>query len=290
VFDFDSEANVTVTQVPFAFPDPSPEPVEARVHQIDCGKSDSCARLRFHIPNLPLWLGNPVRTQEGGSAWKRLSLRHGEWDVNIDAIEFDNQEHRELKNSGGHGLTHVGMVVRRDGALFSLADCEPLLECISYFLSFCRGAWTRTILLSAEDKAGKIIGRRWTSDFVDRYKSTISWVPSTEPVAASIQSAFEGYADAWFSKLWGEALRNVTQWYVESSTGAAQKSIILMQAALELFAWIRLVEEKKVLTEKGWKDKKNSFSSKLRSLLSHSSIPILIPRDLSALSAYCSAY
>jgi len=290
VFDFDSEADVNLTRVPFAFPGRAADPAQGIVPQIDCGESDCCACLRFHIPNLPLWLGDPVRTQEGGGALKRLSLRHAEWDITIDAIKFESREYQELKNSGGHGLTHVGTVTRRGGAPFSLTDCEPLLECISYFLSFCRGAWTRTILLSAEDKAGKIVGRRWTSDFVDRYKSTISWVPSKEPAAASIQSAFEGYADAWFSGLWGEALRIVTQWYVESSTGAFEKSIVLMQAALELFAWVRLVEEKQVLTKNDWKDKKNPFSSKLRSLLSHSSIPILIPPDLSALSAYCSAY
>jgi hypothetical protein len=290
MFDSDVESDVTLTRVSLAFPVPSTKPVEGVVRQIVCGENDGCARLRFHIPNLPLWSGYPVRTHEGGGAWKRFPLRHGDWDVIIDAIKFDNQEHRELENSGGHGLTHVGTLVRRDGALFSLADCDPLLECISYFLSFCRGAWTRTILLSAEDKAGKIIGRRWTSDFVDRYKSTISWVPSKEPAAASLQSAFEGYANAWFSELWGDALRIVTQWYVESSTGAFEKSIVLMQSAMELFAWVRLVEEKQVLTKKDWTDKKNLFSSKLRSLLSHSSIPILFPPDLSALSAYCGAY
>ncbi|MGA8221780.1 MAG: hypothetical protein WB780_09010 [Candidatus Acidiferrales bacterium] len=289
MFESDVEADLNLTRVPFAFPGPSTEPVEGVVRQINCGENDGCACLRFHIPNLPLWSGGPVRTHEGGGARKRFPLRHGEWDVIIDAIKFENREHQELNNSGGNGLTHVGTIVRRDGAPFSLTDCEPLLECISYFLSFCRGAWTRTILLSAEDRAGKVIGRRWTSDIVDRYKSTISWVPSKEPAAAGIQSAFEGYADAWFSGLWGDALRIVTQWYVESSTGAAEKSIVLMQAALELFAWVRLVEEKKVLTVKDWKDKSNPFSSKLRSLLSQSSIPISIPPDLSGLSTYCSA-
>jgi hypothetical protein len=285
VFDLDSEADVNLTRVPFAFPSASGEPTEGIVRRIDCGQSGGCARLRFHIPNLPLWLGRPVRNQKGGCALKRLSLRHGEWDVTIDAIKFESSEHQELKDSGGHGLTHVGIVVRRDGAPFSLTDCEPLLECISYFLSFCRGAWTCPILLSAEDEAGKVIGRRWASDVVDRYKSTISWVPSTEPVAAVIQSAFEGYADAWFSKVWGDSLRIVTQWYVESSTGDVGKSIILMQAALELLAWVRLVEDKKILTKKDWRI---PFSSKLRILLSQTSIPLLIPPNLSGLSTYCS--
>ncbi|MBZ5669764.1 MAG: hypothetical protein LAO04_08545 [Acidobacteriia bacterium] len=286
----DSEADLNVTRVPFAFPGPAADPVEGVVRQVDSGKNSICARLRFHIPNLPQWLGDPVRTQQGGSALKRLSLRYAEWDVTIDAIMFEGRDYAELKNSGGHRLTHVGTLVRRDGASFSLTDCESLLECISHFLSFCRGAWTRPILLSAENEGGRVIGRRWASSTVDRYKSTCSWVPSTEPIAAHLQSAFAGYADAWFSGLWGDALQTVTQWYVESSTGDVGKSIILMQAALELFAWVRLVEEKKVLAKKDWKDnKKTPFSSKLRRLLCLTSIPLSIPPDLSDLSAYCSA-
>ncbi len=286
LFDLDTEADVNLTRIPFAFPSASTEPTEGIVRQIDCGQIASCARLRFHLTNLPLWLGNPVRNQKGGSTAKRLSLRHGEWDVTIDAIKFDSREHQELKNSGGHRLTHAGMVVRRDGAPFSLTGCEPLLECISYFLSFCRGAWIRPLLLSAEDETGKVVGRRWASELVDRYKSTISWVPSTEPVAAVIQNAFEGYADAWFSELWADALRIVTQWYVEGSTGAAQKSIILLQTALELFAYVRLVEDRKILTKNDWRI---PFSSKLRILLSQTSIPLLIPPNLPGLSKYCSA-
>jgi len=287
--DCDSDADVNLTRVPFVFPNPSTRLVEGRVRQINCGENIGLARLRFYIPNLPVWLGNPVRSKDGAGALKRLTLQYGEWDVVIDAIKFESQEHQELVDSGGHGLTHVGAVARRDGAPFSLEDSEPLLECISYFLSFCRGAWTCPILLSGEDRSGHAIGRRWVSVLVDRYKATVSWVPSTEPVGAVIQSVFRGYADAWFSAIWGDALRNITQWYVESSTGDVGKSIILMQAALELLAWIRLVEEKQILTKKDWKEGRISFSTKLRMLLSLSSIPHSIPSNLSDLTTYCNA-
>lgn len=283
------EAEVTLRRVPFAFPRPSADPAVGVVHEIAWGTNVGCARLRFHLANLPLWIGNPVRIQDGGSAPKRISLRCAEWDVTIDAIKFDSREHEELRQSRGNGLTHVGVVTRQDGAQFTLTSCEPLLDCIAYFLSFCRGVWTRPILLSAEDDERGVIGGRWASSFVDQYKSTISWVPSTEPSSSQIQEAFHGYAKAWFGNLWGDALRIVTQWYVESMSGAAEKSIILMQAALEMCAWVRLVQQKNVLTKKDWKSKENPFSKKLRSLLSLNSIPHCIPPSLSSLMAYCSA-
>jgi hypothetical protein len=282
-----TEADFNVSRAPWAYPDPAADPVEGILRQVTCGDLTACVCLRFHIPNLPQWIGDPVRTQGGGSALKRFLLRHGDWDVTLDAIKFESRDYQILKQTGGYLLTHVGTLARRDGAPFSFAECEPLLECLSYFLSFCRGARTLPILVSAEDSQGQVIGRRWTTGLVDRYRSTCSWVPSTEPFAAGLQSAFAGFAKAWFSQLWGDALRTVTQWYVESSTGAAEKSIILIQAALEVLAWVRLVQDKRILTEKNWKDRKNTFASKLRTLLSLSSIMESIPADLAGLDTYC---
>ncbi len=290
LFDSDCEADVILTRVAFGFPSPSNQPVTGRVNNMNCGNNNACDHLRFHIPNLPMWLGSLVRTKNGGGALKRLSLQHDNWDIVIDAIKFGNQEYRELEDAGGHGLTHVGTISRRDRASFSLVDSEPMLECGSYFLSFCRGTWTFPILFSAEDAACGVIGRCWRSVLIDRYKHTISWVPSTQPVAEIIQTAFGGYADAWFSGLWGDALRTATQWYVEGSTGQAGKAIVLIQAALELFSWVRLVEEKKLLTKKDFgNNRENPFSKKLRILLNESSIPLSIPSSLSGLSAYSSA-
>jgi len=103
------------------------------------------------------------------------------------------------------------MLERCDGASFGLSDCEPMLECLAYFLSFCRGAWTWPMLLCGEDDAGEIIGKEWGARSVERFRPTYSWVAVTEDCYAQLHEAFLGYARLWFSTLWAEALRIVTQ-------------------------------------------------------------------------------
>jgi hypothetical protein len=214
-------------------------------------------------------------------------LEYDRWRITLDGIKDGNTD--ELKRTGGFSLTHVGAIERVDNVVFAIDDCQELLKCLGYFLSFCRGAWTQPILLSAEDANAVVVGRRWHTVELDRFKSTFSWVPSTEPVYQHLYQAFAGYAGAWFDPKWADAIRIGTQWHVEASTGAAEKSVILLQAALELCAWTQLVEVTKRLTKDQWTSRQYPFSEKLRLLLAESGIPVNISPELPGLQAYCAA-
>lgn len=205
--------------------------------------------------------------------------------MTIDAVVFDDKQYSRLSSSRGYQLTHVGIAARRDSTPFSAADCESVLECLGYFLSFCRGAWTSPILLSGEDENGNVLGEVWRGKRIEPFAHTFSWVPSTESSSGSLNEAFLGYAQRWFSLVWADALRISTQWYVESSTGAIEKSLILIQTALELLTWVRLVEEQHAMTQQQWNDRR-SFSVKLRQLLTSMSIPLSVPLPLRNLETH----
>jgi len=279
-----------VTSTPMLLLANETRPIEGRVGRIEFGEIDKCSRARFHLPNFLFFNGALVREAPGSFSSQRALLEHGGFRVSIDrAMPFGDPIEKEGPRDGGYAITHVGAVERIDGSTFSLTEIDPLLDCLSHYLSFCRGSWTYPVLLCAEDADGSVVGQRWElSHTIDRSKQTISWLPRNEPVGAHMLEAFRGYAGAWFSALWGDAIRIATQWYVESSTGAVEKSIILTQAAFELLAWTRLVEDTHALSKKVWENKSMSFSKKLRHLLESCSIPLSVPAKLDQLLAYSS--
>jgi hypothetical protein len=61
---------------------------------------------------------------------------------------------------------------------------------------------------------------------------------------------------------------------------------MLTQAAFELLAWTRLVEETHAVTKKTWGDKSMSFSKKFGRLLESCSIPQSVPAGLDRMLAF----
>ena len=285
-----ARAEAVVTSTPMLLFADETRPVEGRVGRIEFGETGGCTRIRFHLPNFLFFNGAPVRDAPGSFSSQRALLEHGAFRVSIDrAMPFGDQIEKETARDGGYAITHVGTVERIDGSVFSLNEIDPLLDCLGHYLSFCRGSWTYPVLLCAEDVDGAVVGQRWElSHAIDRSKQTISWFPRNEPVGAQMLQVFRGYADSWFSALWGDAIRIATQWYVESSTGAVEKSLILTQAAFELLAWTHLVEDTRAISKKVWESRSLSFSAKLRLLLENCLIPLSVPPKLDQLLAYSS--
>lgn len=286
-----TRAEAFVTSVPMLLFANGTRPVEGRVGRIEFGEAARCTRVRFHLPNFLFFHGAPVRDAPNSSSLQRAVLEHGGFRVSMDrAMPFGDPLEDEIRKDGGYAITHVGIVERIDGSALSLKDSEPVLNCLGHYLSFCRGSWTCPVLLCAEDGGGSVVGQRWElGNTIDGYKQTRPWLPRNEPVGAHMSQAFRGFADAWFSALWREAIRIATQWYVESSTGAVEKSIILTQAAFELLAWTRLVEDTHALSKKMWEGKSMSFAEKLRQLLQSCSIPLSVPAELDHMLAYSEA-
>jgi hypothetical protein len=280
---------VDLVRIQLSIPATSPGPIEARAAEVRFGNLDCFERLRFQIPNFAPFIGQPVRSQKGGMRACRAVLEQAPWRIILDeAIGFRGKRVDELRKTGGYDLTHVGVLERIDGSSFSLPDSEPILECLRYFLSYCRSAWTAPILFRTEDGLGNALGELWSVEKVDRYFSTTSWLPTSEPVVEHLAQAFKGYLGVWNDPDQSDAMRYATQWYLESSVGAAEKAIILMQAAFELLSWTLLVQKETVLSADGWN--RLPASDKLRLLLAHCSIPSSVPDEFIDLNAYCKEF
>ena len=286
-----ARAEATVTSTPMLFWAHETRPAEGRIDQLVFGRLDQCTRIRFHLPNFSFFLGELVRNALGGASSERAVLEYGGFRTILDRCILRGDElENALPSDGGYAITHVGTVERVDGSTFSYDDAEAMLDCLGYFFSFCRAAWTVPILLCAEDATGRAAGQRWELKRIDRYKRAMSWLPVSEPVSDHMLRVFAGYAAAWFSPTWGGAIRTATELYVEASTGDLEKSVIIAQVAFELLAWTRLVQETAVISPKAWNGKSMPFSGKLRRLLQSCSIPLSIPPTLNDLQAYCTLH
>lgn len=288
LLELQTSAQIQITRSPMLFWLDETRPAQGRVAAIEFGDLTRCARIRFHIPNFTFFNGQPVREGASSMCAERAVLEHGGFRIIINRAQpYGDPLEDDLPREGGYGITHVGQIEHLGGTAFALADALPVLDCLSYFLSFCRAAWTCPILLCAEDCNGAVIGERWALDhLVDRYKNVMSWLPTKEHVYSQLFQVFQGYAVAFFSTLWGKAVRVATQWYVESSTGAIEKSIVLTQAAFEVIAWTRLVLETSSLSATEWSSRSLPFAEKLRRLLTTCSIPETLPTGLTSLAAY----
>jgi len=102
------------------------------------GDSPSIAEVRFLVANLPFFIGEPLhRTRslpegrKGGTYWRgRLTFRAADWLIDLDLRVDHEAVYARLKEQGGFEITHVGVLQRENGTLFSGGDAEEMLDAL----------------------------------------------------------------------------------------------------------------------------------------------------------------
>lgn len=247
--------------------------------------------ILFHVANGPQYHGAAVRDATGTRGFMgRAVLTTAPWRVALDAAPelFIGDKREEVEASGGYAITHVGVLDRQDGSTFREADAEPVLEAFGWLLSFCRGAWTFPVLLVGTGPTDSPPGEAWRPALIDAAQYRQSWFNRLSGEGFCV---FDGLSKRFADELWGEPIKLALHWYVvcnNLSNTSIEGAIVLQQAAFELLAWTRLVEDRKVLSEDG--AQKLPASDKLRLLLSECGIPLPIPVHLKALIAVAREY
>lgn len=249
----------------------------------------------FHLTNFYNFIGDgtvlrlqgSVRVQNNSAVFEAEG-----WKVTIDAINEVTESVKSLKTSAGYGITHVGKIERSDGATFTAEEVQSLLDTLGYFFSFVRGFWIAPILPVGFNKNEEKVWEEWGPlPIIDRWQSKTSWFPDSNATTITPQvlaEVFPSFLQRWQDSSWNEPLRLAIHWYLSSNmtAGAVTGSIILEQAALELLAWVLLVEKGNV-SEANFGDKKNKYfnstSKKINRLLEALKIPTDIPSSLSHL-------
>lgn len=253
--------------------------------------------LLFHLINFQDFRGTSisVATSEVRRFWRgRVVLEAGGWIVTIDTLESLTDIMKSLKSQGGYAITHVGKLERSDKRAFTAEKAEDFLTALYYFLSFAsRGLRTFPLLPVAYDRGGEKIWEKWTCNYIATpWQSVYSWFP--DPDSQSLSKAFPGFLRRWQSNIWNEPIKLAIHWYLESKAGAGgvQGSLILIQTALELLAWVFLVEEAGISVQ-DFKDpdnkKYNTTSRKINRLFEALGVPQEIPASLHELIKFDSS-
>jgi hypothetical protein len=233
-----------------------------------------CDDVLFHLPNFKSYASG------------RLHLKNDEWDVILDSNDNLSELTKCLDDQGGFALTHVGMLKRVDGKQFDMDQASDKLDALYHFLSFVRGLWCGP-LLPIGQATDKVSWQIWDAPRLTPWKHVNSWFFEFEP--QDINEAFNGFMKKWADTIWNEPTRLAIHWYIEANIGAGgvEGSIVLIQAALELFSWVYLMEApsacKPCTAADFANNRKWPASKKIERLLEEMNIPTDIPRELKEL-------
>jgi hypothetical protein len=245
--------------------------------------SQDLSYIIFHLANFHQFTGSCVENSHKEMC-TRIVLKAENWNITIDSVGNLKNIMAFLRNQGGYAITHVGKIERSDQKPFKIEEAEDLLEALRWFLTFVRGSWTAPILLVGYDNNEQEVWKKFSADkLVGTWKEVNSWFPISQD-AQILNDLFTGFIRRWENNTWNESIKLSIHWYLESIAlaGAVQGSIILMQTAFELLGWTLLVEDKKIMSVKGYGEKLQA-ADKLRLLLSQCGISLKIPESLTNL-------
>lgn len=236
------------------------------------------SRIVFHLFNhhefTSLTGGFSETRGRSSVAINQTTLKSEIFSIAINSLFETSDNSRSIRNDGGCKCTHAGEICKEDGSLISGAEANKLLTTLKDFLSFANGTRLAPVCATGFDAADSEVWSCWNSP-ISCDPPLETWFDRHHPV--QLQSLFPDFLETLSSEVWRLALHEAIYWYVRScnSHSGIDANIILIQAALELLAYTHIVNDKQLLTAKGFKDL--WASDKIRLLLGSLGIPSKIP-------------
>ncbi len=250
------------------------------------GSGQDLKYVQFYLTNFEKFSGSqtPIYDSEVLVGYRATFAAEG-WNAIIDSVKDIENHFNLLKAQGGYGITHVGRVARLNGENFTAEEVLDFLEILSDFLSFVRGIRISPLLLVGYDASDQSVWKVWASSNSAPWWQPVhnwAWGLSAEMIA----EVFPGFY-RW-RRSWGEEAKLAIYWYLMTEPTKAESSIVLAQSALELLAWVHLVEKENVFTPENF----DSFSAsqKINRLLEKLKIPRSIDPRLNALANFSNRF
>jgi hypothetical protein len=239
------------------------------------GSGEALSRVAFRVMNFPEFTGRGVLLEADG--WQAVLYAAAETAANLEG----------LKSVGGYALTHLGDIRRGDGGTFTAAMFDEMQACLHYLLAFAAGSWAPPMLPVGYDAEGHRVWELWELPVYGPRSSMVNWFNRHQP--SQLTGVFPGFLSLYKSGFWAMELRRVVHWYVSSNQalGGVDGALILAYTALELLAWVTLVEDWQVLSKSKFKDLKGG--AQIEALLDTFAIPTTVPTELTVLAPLAQA-
>ncbi len=242
-------------------------------------ESTKMTRVVFHLFNFLELFGNRESTAKSETTThiiQHVDLACDNWNVELKSLTSTADNLKKLKAEGGYKLTHIGEIKKANDTSFSGKDAVEYLNALRFFFSFSKGCWCNPICAVGFESSNNRVWESWSSP---RYAwdTPLSWFDPHH--SSQLKSLFPGFMTRWADIKWHEALRDTLYWYLNAnqSSRGIDIGIILSQTAIERLSYEYVVNDKRLLTAKGFKVL--CASDKFRLLFSSLEIPLDIPDD-----------
>ncbi len=213
------------------------------------------------------WFGGPNKLH--------FCLEDGVWIFEFTPVGEKTVLYPPEIQSESYSFTHHLVVRRADGAAFSCAEAESVMDTLAIFLRFCAERWVAPALIVGVDTSGAVAMQEWGAPKVDVRDSPSNWLDAYhgEPML----EIFPEYSRLMGDPDWREAIRAAVYWYIRANTNhvGPDGGIVLLQAALERLAWQLLVQHRGAISVDGFL--KLPAADQLRLLLDSCAVPLAIP-------------
>ena len=199
--------------------------------------------------------GDPTTLTHAGGQTQRLldrggavtcstaRLEHDGWQVDLAAAPDSADVYKGLESSGGYAFTHVGRLTRVDGSAFTADRSIAILESLTAFLTFARGAACSIPIRWGCGTAGEVAWRQFGSPVVDRWpRGRPSWLDKFQ--GAVLTELFDAFCRTCNDSALREPFALALHWYRHCNTGSSglEGSLVLGMAALDLLSALIVVE------------------------------------------------
>ncbi|MBF22357.1 MAG: hypothetical protein CML18_01645 [Pusillimonas sp.] len=237
-------------------------------------RSKTSIAATFHLFNLPSFRDGQHQKVAAPAGCALLVLESEEWRVSVQELPdgATREAWNRIKAEGGCFLTHVVKLERKDGKLFSGDDASEQCRLLNTFLSFIKGGRCAPVCGVGIDAAGATAWKTFASPHA--IKPPNSWFNPFK--ASQAELLFPLFAKRWQqSEEWRDCLHSSIYWYTQANTSGGSPgidaAIILAQSALERLAYHYLVEDRQMVSSKGFENLR--ASDRLRMLFTVCGIP-----------------
>lgn len=238
-------------------------------------QSKTSVEAILHLFNFPEFWGGQHQASEAPAECVLLVLESEEWRISLQSLPNNAtyQASQRIRYEGGCFLTHVAKLERTSGRHFSGEEaCEQRLLLTNFF-SFIKGGSCSTVCEVGFDASGHKTWESFASPCISN--PPYSWFDVLEASQAEI--LFPLFAKRWQqSEEWKDCLRSSIYWYMQANTSGGSPgidaAIILAQSALERLAYQHLVVDRKMISQKEFKEL--TAAARLRRLFSSIDLPI----------------
>lgn len=243
-------------------------------------KNEETKKIIFHLFNFNDFRSESFSTETHENMSKHISyftLLWKTYKITIKSLFSTKDSVDNLENKSGYRLTQVGSIEKNDASTFTENEQASLLEGLKYFISFAKGSWCGPVCPVGLNILDKEIWYSLNSP-TKQWQSPFSWFDTMH--ASQLEELFPLFMNLWEKDNWKTTIKEIIYWYINAndSSRGIDAGLILTQAALERLSFEYVVNEKKLLSSKGFKD--IWASDKFRLLFSSLDIPIKIDDSL----------